>query len=82
MVLTDLSNPNLFLAALPADVLERLRPHFHRIDLPLRHIVFEMDESVRQIVFPDAGMTSLLIRLEDGAQLEVGVVGREGLIGL
>jgi len=81
-VLTDSSIPNRFLAALPADVLERLRPHLHRIDLPLRHILFEMDEPVGQIVFPDAGMTSLMIRLEDGAQLEIGVVGREGLVGL
>jgi len=78
----DLPVPNRFLAALPQDDLKRLRPHLETVDAPLRKILFEMGEPIPYLYFPDGGMTSLLIRLGDGAFIEVGVVGKEGFAGL
>jgi CRP-like cAMP-binding protein len=74
--------PNLFLAALPEDALNRLRPHLEVMEMPLRKILFEMGQPMPHLYFPDSGMISLLIPLEDGALLEVGVVGKEGFAGL
>jgi CRP-like cAMP-binding protein len=74
--------PNLFLAALPEDALNRLRPHLEVMEMPLRKILFEMGQPMPHLYFPDGGMISLLIPLEDGALLEVGVVGKEGFAGL
>ena len=74
--------PNLFLAALPPDDLKRLRPHFQMADEPLGKVLIEMGDPMPYLYFPDGGMTSLLIRLEDGAAIEVGVVGKEGFAGL
>jgi CRP-like cAMP-binding protein len=82
MANADLPIPNLFLAALPEDDLNRLRPHLEVMEMPLRKILFEMGQPMPHLYFPDGGMISLLIPLEDGALLEVGVVGKEGFAGL
>jgi CRP-like cAMP-binding protein len=79
---SDLPIPNLFLAALPQDDLKRLRPHFETVDGTLGKVLIEMGEPMPHLYFPDGGMASLLIRLEDGAAIEVGVVGKEGFAGL
>ena len=50
--------------------------------MPLRKILFEMGQPMPHLYFPDGGMISLLIPLEDGALIEVGVVGKEGFAGL
>jgi CRP-like cAMP-binding protein len=74
--------PNLFLASLPQEDYERLRPHLEPVTLSLRKILFEMGQPIEHCTFSDGGMTSLLIRLGDGAMIEVGVVGKEGFAGL
>ena len=49
--------------------------------LPLRQILHEMGTPIEHCYFGDGGMTSLLVRLEDGAMIEAGVVGKEGFVG-
>jgi CRP-like cAMP-binding protein len=78
----DLPIPNLFLASLPKDSYERLRPHLEPVDLPSRKILYEMGAPIEHCYFTDGGMASLVIRLEDGALIEAGVVGKEGFAGL
>jgi len=82
MATTNLPVSNLFLASLPATELERLRPHFESVDLPLRQPLFDTDRPIEHCYFLDVGMCSLLVPLEDGAMIEAGVVGREGFAGL
>jgi CRP-like cAMP-binding protein len=78
----ELPIPNLFLASLPGESLERLRPHFQQIDLPLGKFLFEIGDPLEHLYFCDGGMISLLVRHEDGVMVEVGVVGKEGVVGL
>ena len=78
---SQLPVPNLFLASLPEDDLEALRPHLETVRLPSRLILHEMRSSIEHCYFTDGGMTSLLIRLEDGAMIEAGVIGKEGFAG-
>lgn len=78
----DLPIPNSFLAALPPEDYERLRPHCEQVELRSRTILYEMGEPIEYCTFTDGGMTSLLIRLEDGASVEAGVIGKEGFAGL
>ena len=79
--LSELPIPNLFLAALPEADFAALEPHLERIRLPLRLILHEMGAPIEHCYFMDGGMTSLLIRLEDGAMIEAGVIGKEGFVG-
>src|SRR3954447_11172876 len=78
---SELPIPNLFLKSLPEDDFEALRPHFKMVRLPLRLILHEMGGPIEHCYFSDGGMTSLLVRLEDGAMIETGVVGKEGFAG-
>lgn len=67
--------------SLPEDDFEALRPHLERVQLRLRMILHEMGGPIEHCYFSDGGMISLLIRLEDGASIEAGVVGKEGFAG-
>ena len=73
---------NGLLAALPPEDLARLRPSLHTVELPFDQTLFPADGIVEAVLFPESGMVSLFATLEDGEQVEVGIVGREGLIGL
>ena len=73
---------NGLLAALPPEDLARLRPNLQPVELPFDQTLFPAGGAVEAVLFPESGMVSLLATLEDGEQVEVGVVGREGLVGL
>jgi CRP-like cAMP-binding protein len=78
---SELPVPNLFLASLPEDDVEALRPHFEKVRLTLRQILHEMGSPIDYCYFSDGGMTSLVVDLEDGASIEAGVIGKEGFAG-
>ena len=73
---------NGLLAALPPEDLARLRPRLTPVELPFDQTLYPADGAVDAVLFPEGGMVSLLATLEGGEQVEVGIVGREGLIGL
>jgi CRP-like cAMP-binding protein len=73
---------NGLLAALPPEDLARLRPGLEPIELPFGRTLYPADGIVEAVLFIETGMVCLLATLEDGEQVEVGVAGRDGLIGL
>lgn len=78
---SELPVPNLFLASLPLDDTEALRPHFERIRLSSGQILHKMGSPIEYCYFTDGGMTSLTVDFEDGVSVEVGVIGKEGFSG-
>lgn len=76
-----LSIQNRLLAALPAEELAFLQPHFEQISFSFGDIVYRAGDEVRYIYFPNNGMISLLSVTEQGQTVEVGFTGYEGLIG-
>mgnify|MGYP006200600295 FL=1 len=73
---------NHLLAALPADVQERLYPHMEFVELPLGKVLYESGDTLRYVYFPTNSIVSLLYVMESGASAEISVVGKEGLIGV
>jgi len=73
---------NRLLAALPPDELDRLRSALEPVNYSLRQTVFECGAPMSFVHFVEAGWFSLLITLGDGDGGEVGLVGREGMVGL
>jgi CRP-like cAMP-binding protein len=73
---------NRLLAALPPDDFAALAPALRPVGLDLRQTLYEPGQTIRAVHFPEAGMVSMLAPLEDGHAQEVGIVGREGLVGL
>jgi CRP-like cAMP-binding protein len=73
---------NRLLAALPPDDFALLAPSLRPVRLDMRQVLHEPERPIAAAYFPQSGMVSLLARLEDGAAQEVGLVGREGVVGL
>ena len=72
---------NQLLAALPGEEYGRLLPHLESVPLPFMDILYEGGEPIRHAYFPDDGLISLLIVMEDETVREIGVVGNEGMLG-
>jgi CRP-like cAMP-binding protein len=66
---------NHLLDALPAESLERLRPHFE----PAAFVLGEPLHTGEHLYFPTTGMISVIATMADGASVEIGLVGREGM---
>jgi CRP-like cAMP-binding protein len=73
---------NRLLASLPQDVLTKLQPKLGRCDLTMRQRIYRPEDPIEAVYFPESGMFSLVAGLEDGTQAEVGVIGREGILGM
>lgn len=73
---------NCLLAALPPDVLAPLLPKLSHVVLTMRQGLYNPDEAIEAAYFPESGMVSLIANLDDGVQAEVGIVGREGMLGV
>src|SRR5438132_1520923 len=73
-------------------LLERLSKHERgllirsekSISLPHGEEVYRPDDprGLSHVYFPTSGMISLTILMEDGAEVEAGTIGNEGMIGL
>ena len=73
---------NRILASLPAEEYARLARHLEPVSLHLSQVLFRPDEEIRHVHFPTTSIVSLLTELEDGGGMEVGLVGREGIVGV
>lgn len=78
----DSTNGNKLLAALPKDEYQRLLPKLEHVPLMFGATIFEPGQTIRDVYFPASGVVSLLATVDDGATLEVGLVGKEGIVGL
>jgi CRP-like cAMP-binding protein len=78
----DDSGQNRLLAALPAHEYERLRPHLERTSLGIKESLYEANQPISSVYFPCNVVISLLTVMEDGAAVEVGTIGNEGMVGL
>jgi CRP-like cAMP-binding protein len=73
---------NRLLAALPASDRARLLARAETVHLDLRRSVHEANETIPHVYFPLNGVVSLTSQMEGGDVVEVGLVGREGVVGL
>jgi CRP-like cAMP-binding protein len=73
---------NFLLAALPAEVFDRIRPVLDVIPLTLKDVLHKPGEPIQHVYFPGGGFCSVLTVLEDGNMVEVATVGREGMVGV
>lgn len=73
---------NTLLAALPAEVQQRLFPYLKLEYLPLGDVLYESGQTVSKVYFPIDAIVSLLYMTESGASAEIGMVGYEGVVGI
>ena len=73
---------NQLLALIAADIREGLRVHLRRVALRTGQYLFRANEAIQSGYFPESGVVSLLARSAAGETLEVGLVGRDGMVGV
>jgi CRP-like cAMP-binding protein len=73
---------NLLLAALPAADRRRLFAHSEAVDLVVGDTLTEPGDRIRHVFFPIDSFISLIAPIDRQAQLEVGLVGNEGMVGI
>lgn len=73
---------NLILAALPHEDYERLLPDLEAVALPLGEILYKSGDVIKHVYFPEDALVSLVTHMKDGASIEVGLIGRDGMVGI
>jgi CRP-like cAMP-binding protein len=71
---------NRLLAALPKDEIDRLTPHLSPVTLKTRTQL--ADGHADFAYFLEEGLASVVVSLADGATVEVGVIGIDGVVGI
>jgi CRP-like cAMP-binding protein len=72
---------NKILLSVPDDEFHAIRPHLEFLRLPHHLSLYEPNQKIEFAYFPNHGMISLVVAIEDGRTVEVGVVGNEGFAG-
>ena len=72
---------NRLLASLPAADYARMVSGLEPVDLTYGKVLYEPGEPMDAVYFPGNSLVSLLTLVEGHRALEVGLVGREGMIG-
>ena len=73
---------NRILASLSAPDLARLEPHLLPRTFKRNQTLYEVGQSVETVYFLEDGLCSIVVTMEDGSTIEVGIIGNDGLVGL
>jgi CRP-like cAMP-binding protein len=73
---------NSLLAALPRKCYQQLLQGLVPVELAFGEVLYEPGKPIRDVYFPSQSLVSLLTLVEGHLALEVGLVGREGMVGV
>ena len=73
---------NSLLAALPEAEFKKIQPLLKEVDLEQDEVLWEMDEKRKFVYFPTTAMICLLYDSDEGVSIEVGMTGRQGMVGV
>jgi CRP-like cAMP-binding protein len=72
---------NFLLGRLAPATLARLAPYLSVIDLAATEVLAEPHQRTQRVYFPHSGIISCIVELSDGATIETGMIGRDGVFG-
>jgi len=73
---------NTILSSLSREAYSRFSPHLEAVSLPAGDVLSEPGLIASNAYFINSGMVSVLATLRNGESLEVGIIGREGLVDI
>jgi CRP-like cAMP-binding protein len=73
---------NSLLAAVPRKEYLRLAAELEPVSLTFGEVLYEPGQTIRHVYFPHQSLISLLTLADGHLALEVGLIGREGMVGI
>jgi CRP-like cAMP-binding protein len=73
---------NSLLTALSQEDLKQFFSDLYPVSLSLRQILYETGAPLEHVYFIEDGVASVLTTMANGATIEVGMIGAEGMVGL
>ena len=73
---------NFLLKALSPKEIASLLPDLQLVTLPLRQTLYEAASPFQYVYFPEDSLASVIMTMADGAMVEVGMIGAEGVVGM
>lgn len=78
---TSAFHANFIFAALPAADFDLLAPHLKPCLFHQGQKLCEKDDLIETLYFPKTGIISLVLTSQSGVDIEVGIIGRDGVLG-
>ena len=82
MVSTTHTYKNRILAAVPQEDVDRFFESLQPVSLPLKHLIYRIGAPLDSVYFLEEGVASILTSMANGATIEVGMIGSEGVVGV
>jgi len=76
------THKNRVLASLPPADIRSLSPDLVPITLKMKQSLHEPGELIETVYFLEDAVASVVITMENGSTVEVGLIGRDGVVGL
>lgn len=73
---------NHLLSAIPKKAYQRMLTDLVPVELNYAQVLYEPNEPIRYVYFPINCLVSLLTAVDERRNLEVGMVGNEGMVGM
>ncbi len=79
---SDLPIRNDLLRALVSSEYQHLSSKLEQVDLKLGEIIYKADQRIDHVYFPETAVVAMIDTVDDGGTIEVGIIGREGMVGI
>jgi CRP-like cAMP-binding protein len=73
---------NQMLAALPKKEYQRLLSKLEHVTLAFADVLYDPDQPIRHVYFPNSGLISLLSNVDERATTAVNIIGKDGMVGI
>jgi CRP-like cAMP-binding protein len=59
-----------------------LSPKLEHVTLKRGEIIYQADQRIDHVYFPETAVVAMIDTVEDGSTVEVGIIGHEGMVGI
>lgn len=73
---------NDLLRALLNSEYKHLSPKLEQVDLKFGEIIYQADQRIEYVYFPERAVVAMIDTVEGGGTIEVGIIGHEGMVGI
>jgi CRP-like cAMP-binding protein len=75
------SDRSALLKSLPIVEKQFIQNLLQLVELQAHEVLMTPGSQIKRVIFPIEGLVSILAVADDGARIEVGIIGREGVVG-